>query len=452
VTPSGALTYSPAPDVSGSATITLVLQDNGGTANGGVNASTPRTFTITVTPVNDPPDATDSSFNTIVNVPVSGTVSASDSDGPGLTYALQALPALGTVTSFNTSTGAFAYTPNASVTGLDLFTFSVTDGTSTDTATVRIVIGSNVPVVTSTGGNVEVIGTAAEDTVIISRGPAGQVLIRTQNGSGYYPLTGTITINAGDARDYLVINGLANPATIDAGGGNDYVSSGTGDDVIIGGSGDDKINASSGNNVVWGDELGQQDLAAGGNDILSSLGGSDIIYGGGGADQIYPGDGVDYAYAGQGDDLISAGGGNDRVYGGAGNDVLAGDAGDDVLSGGSGNDLVLGSDGNDVLIGGAGGAADALDGGAGNDLLIGSDTTNSASSTPGDTNDVALMALLAAWSSTHAAGLANGIVQGDDGVADSLTGYTGDDDFYANLNDSLNDLNAANMGTDRKFP
>ncbi len=44
----GALTYTPAPDVLGTATVTVRLRDSGGTANGGVDTSAPQTFTITV--------------------------------------------------------------------------------------------------------------------------------------------------------------------------------------------------------------------------------------------------------------------------------------------------------------------------------------------------------------------------------------------------------------------
>lgn len=51
----GNLSFTPAPNLSGSATITIILKDNGGTANGGVDTSAPQTFTITVTPVNDRP-------------------------------------------------------------------------------------------------------------------------------------------------------------------------------------------------------------------------------------------------------------------------------------------------------------------------------------------------------------------------------------------------------------
>ena len=55
VDPAGTLTYSPAADAHGSATFEVVLQDDGGTANGGVDTSPSQFFTITVDPVNDLP-------------------------------------------------------------------------------------------------------------------------------------------------------------------------------------------------------------------------------------------------------------------------------------------------------------------------------------------------------------------------------------------------------------
>jgi large repetitive protein len=44
----GTLTYTPKPGASGTATISVVVRDSGSTANGGVDTSTVRTFTITV--------------------------------------------------------------------------------------------------------------------------------------------------------------------------------------------------------------------------------------------------------------------------------------------------------------------------------------------------------------------------------------------------------------------
>ncbi|HEX8199475.1 MAG TPA: Ig-like domain-containing protein, partial [Isosphaeraceae bacterium] len=50
----GTLSFTPAPDASGTATITVTVTDTGDTANGGVNLTT-RTVTVTVLPVNDAP-------------------------------------------------------------------------------------------------------------------------------------------------------------------------------------------------------------------------------------------------------------------------------------------------------------------------------------------------------------------------------------------------------------
>ncbi|MEY4201341.1 MAG: hypothetical protein RLZZ265_3081, partial [Verrucomicrobiota bacterium] len=53
----GTLKYTPVPDANGTALITVVVRDDGGTVNGGVDAVT-NTFTITVSPVNDAPSVT----------------------------------------------------------------------------------------------------------------------------------------------------------------------------------------------------------------------------------------------------------------------------------------------------------------------------------------------------------------------------------------------------------
>src|SRR6185503_4523338 len=50
----GTLSYTPVANQNGTATITVTVTDNGGTLNGGVDTVT-RTFTVTVTAVNDAP-------------------------------------------------------------------------------------------------------------------------------------------------------------------------------------------------------------------------------------------------------------------------------------------------------------------------------------------------------------------------------------------------------------
>ena len=66
ISSSGTLTYTPSANANGSATVTVYLQDNGGTANGGNDTSATNTFTITVTPVNQPP-----TLNPIGNLTIS---------------------------------------------------------------------------------------------------------------------------------------------------------------------------------------------------------------------------------------------------------------------------------------------------------------------------------------------------------------------------------------------
>src|SRR5205823_659791 len=45
----GTLTFTPAPNAHGTATLTVTLKDNGGTANGGIDTSDSHTFTIVIT-------------------------------------------------------------------------------------------------------------------------------------------------------------------------------------------------------------------------------------------------------------------------------------------------------------------------------------------------------------------------------------------------------------------
>src|SRR5207248_748420 len=49
IDPAGKLTYTLAVHANGTATVTVQLHDNGGSANGGSDTSAPQTFTVTVT-------------------------------------------------------------------------------------------------------------------------------------------------------------------------------------------------------------------------------------------------------------------------------------------------------------------------------------------------------------------------------------------------------------------
>jgi hypothetical protein len=452
----GTLTLTLAPGESGTATITVTVRDAGlnGIAGDGDDGETTRTFTVEVSPFSLPPTALDANYNTPANTPLSGVAGAIDPDSTTLTYAVVMSPAAGTLMAFDAATGAFTYQPATGFSGVDLFTFSVSDGITTDVGTIRIVTPGTQAVVTASDGNIQVTGGTAANLVIVSRGTAGKVLVRTNSASQALPLTpitGQITITGSEFRDNITISSLNNPAHIEARGGDDYIATSQGNDVISGGAGNDTIQAMDGENIVWGDEFGEPEALPGGNDFITTGAGNDVIYGGGGNDRLNAGDGHDYVHGGAGDDQLSGQGGDDRLYGSGGNDTLAGDQGNDLLLGGAGNDTLLGRAGSDVIIGGAG--ADQLLGDVDHDLMVGGDTTNSQSLSAGDANDLALQALLASWLASHTANLASSILAADDGQVDRLTGSSGDDDFYLGTGDIATDyLYSPAHGNDRKYP
>ena len=137
----GTLTYTSAADACGSATVTAVARDNGGTACNGSDTSGPCTFTINVTCVNACPVANPASVTVAAGGSVNFQLPGTDADGDPLTYAVAQAAAHGTVT-VNLNTGAATYTPSAGYTGPDSFTYTVNDGQCTSPAgLVSITVG-----------------------------------------------------------------------------------------------------------------------------------------------------------------------------------------------------------------------------------------------------------------------------------------------------------------------
>jgi hypothetical protein len=64
----GTLTFAPAADAYGVATVTVIAHDDGGTANGGIDDSPPLTFTISIAAVNDAPSFNAGSDQTAVSL------------------------------------------------------------------------------------------------------------------------------------------------------------------------------------------------------------------------------------------------------------------------------------------------------------------------------------------------------------------------------------------------
>jgi large repetitive protein len=219
----GVLSYTPAANQNGSATITLRIMDDGGTANGGINASATQTFTITVNPVNDAPAAQAKSYNAQANMLISGLtglltgVTDADSGISGCTPTFSVAgvsatsPAGGIISNLDTTAGSFDFEPPPGIIGNVTFTYIVSDtgcpGTATSApATVTVnVAGPVIWFVDSTapaGGNGTWTGTNAKAFQTLAQAAAvdasdHRVFVLNNSGSSIN-YSGGITLNTGE--------------------------------------------------------------------------------------------------------------------------------------------------------------------------------------------------------------------------------------------------------------
>jgi len=140
VSPAGKLTYTPATNANGSATISIKITDNGGTADGGVNESAIQAFVINVTAVNDVPSFTkgaDQTVNEDAGPQTVNTWAAAIDDGDAevaqtLTFVVtNNNPALFSVQPSVSSAGTLTYTPAANANGTATVTIKLTDNGGT---------------------------------------------------------------------------------------------------------------------------------------------------------------------------------------------------------------------------------------------------------------------------------------------------------------------------------
>ena len=250
----GLLTYVPAFNASGSADITIVLKDTGGTANGGVDTSAPQTFTITVTAVNDAPLINLSAPFVQTNQQTPLVFSGANSNGIGLsdvdagtdpirvtltaTQGTLTLPSTGGLTfvsgdgvddgtmtfsgvigTVNLRLNGLTFKPNNGFAGIATLQIVADDqgrnGTggaksTTGNITINVLSGGRFSFNTSTYGVNESGGTATI-TVLRAGGAAGTATVNyaTSNGTAtsgasctagvdYIPASGTFTWNNGD--------------------------------------------------------------------------------------------------------------------------------------------------------------------------------------------------------------------------------------------------------------
>ncbi|MGE5608133.1 MAG: Ig-like domain-containing protein, partial [Bacillota bacterium] len=133
------LSYTPDPDFSGTDTFTYTIEDGTGTGR-----QTTATVIMTVQNINDAPVASNDSYSTDEDVPL--TISTpgvltndTDVDGDALTAVLLSGPSHGTLTL--NANGSFTYQPASNYYGPDSFTYKTSDGQlQSGTATVTLTV------------------------------------------------------------------------------------------------------------------------------------------------------------------------------------------------------------------------------------------------------------------------------------------------------------------------
>ena len=232
----GGLVYTPATNVNGpaAASFTFQVQDDGGTANGGVDIDPTRnTITIDITPVNDAPASTDATVTVVEDTP--RTFSAADfgfidpNDAPANALAnviITTLPASGTLTLGGVAVtagqaiaaadiGSLIYTPaaDANGTGVDSFTFQVQDDGSTanggqdtaptpNTLTIDITPVNDAPTI---AGPAEPISVPPAGIVTLTDLVIGDVDVTTSPAGGY---TVTVTVDDGTLAVVTAVSGV----------------------------------------------------------------------------------------------------------------------------------------------------------------------------------------------------------------------------------------------------
>ncbi|MGB3557991.1 MAG: Ig-like domain-containing protein, partial [Geitlerinemataceae cyanobacterium] len=413
-----------------------VADINGATATG--------TASITVTGGNETPIAADDGANTLTNTPVTINILTNDRDPDGNPINLFPLPFNTTSTSGGSVTSGvgisnLVYTPPLDFSGTDTFTYTITDGTSSDTATVTIDVRqppppNNLPIANNDNLVINQGTSVPIDVLANDSDPDGDTLtlvsFTNPNSQGTLTLAGSVltytpppNFIGNDGFQYIVQDSQGGRATggvfiavVQQGApptpppGPPSPETPTCDillptpeppaaNVTL-----DTLQGTASGNLLLGNNNSNEVLGLDGGDLIVGLAGNDNLSGN---------EGDDLVFGNQGNDFLQGGDGNDEMFGGRDNDFLDGNLGDDTISADLGNDSVLGNEGNDVISGGQGN--DVIDGGLGNDAIDGGTENDAIKGSEG--ND------------TLSGGLG----------ADALTGEVGEDVLYGNADGDVLD-------------
>lgn len=187
--------YSPAADFNGVDTFTYVARDQSG------NEQT-ATVTITVQPVNDPPTAVNDSFTASVNSSQNVLdVLANDTTAPDTGETLQVTavgtPSSGGTVTIGTAGANLRYTPASGFIGTETFTYTISDGELTSTATVTVNVGG--PTVGNDSFTLLEDSPLAEYDVLANDSAAAQDLTLSIQSVGSSP-NGTASVTSNETR------------------------------------------------------------------------------------------------------------------------------------------------------------------------------------------------------------------------------------------------------------
>ncbi|HUB23845.1 MAG TPA: FG-GAP-like repeat-containing protein, partial [Tepidisphaeraceae bacterium] len=204
---------------------------------------------------------------------------------------------------------------------------AIGDGTDNDSQYgLTVLLNDGTPSVTVSNGIITASGSAGDDTDSISFS-SGMIVIDLDGTPSTFAASGVdeVVLNLGNGNDQATIGSLPAgvSASVQAGSGNDTITTAGSNETLIAGTGTISISAS----------------------------------------------------ASASDDSLIGGIGNDTIIGGGPGSTLFGGAGDDILEPASNGELLRGGQGNDTLLGTAA-HRDTLDGGPGDDIILDSGTAH----------------------------------------------------------------------------
>jgi Ca2+-binding RTX toxin-like protein len=452
----------------GARTISVTLNDGGGTANGGANQVV-ATITLTVAAADDAPTAVADTGSTLENATAALSVLGNDTDPDGGTNNVASINgtaigigstvAIGSGASVTRNAdGTLTYNPGGAFNALISAATAAATGASNSSAIDTFTYALN-------GGSASIVSVTVNGLDGFGDQLRGTPGIDTING------TGNVDTIFGLADNDLIF-GNGGGDTIDGGDGDDRISGGLGDDVITGGLGRDLIGGDDGNDTLDGGTIIANELAGGAGDdtyLVRTIGDSVLEGVNGGFDVVQ-------SFV-NGFNLPANV--ENLTFTGTGNFVGQGNALDNFIQGGSGRDSLSGGDGNDQ-INGSTGLANELVGGRGDDIYLVGVAGDSVVEAFNEGNDIVLTGVAQftlpnnvenlSYNSTGAfVGIGNSLANsiqggalrdvlvgggGDDtiiggaGAANELYGGTGDDTYIVSVaGDTI--VEAAGEGSDR---